>query len=121
MVAMRGSLQQITGATITISGMGDLLCLSLKGRNGEYYPIASASWHVDFDGYITQPATGYYRDDWLPDVMGGDYLRGKRLRQVVRDWLATATLSSLDDPDDNAGHKALTESLWTTIYAAQSV
>jgi len=120
MVAMRGSLQQITRATITISGMGDLLCLSLKGRDGEYYPVASASWHVDHDGYITHPATGDYRDDWLPDVMYANYLTGKRVRQVVRDWLANADLSPLDDPDDDAGQQALAESLWQAVHAAQS-
>jgi hypothetical protein len=120
MVAMNGSLQQITGVVISVSGMGDLLCLSLKGREGELYPVASASWHVDYDGYITHPATGDYRDEWLPDVAYGNCLTGKRVRQVVADWLSRADLSPLDDPDDDTGHKALTESLWGAIQGAQA-
>lgn len=82
-------------------------------------PIATKSWHVDIDGYITHPSTGDYRDDWLSDVVGGCTIAGKKLIGVIKEWLERADLSALIDPDDSDGAAALCKDLMATIAAAR--
>lgn len=82
--------------------------------------MATASWHKDYD-YITWPPRESHRDDWLVDCQYGDCPpNASKLRKIISDWLAGADLSALDDNDDEAGHKALADSLWAAIKVAQT-
>ena len=113
-------LKNVTGVCTCQNAFEGTYFLALKGTNDSYLVVASPSWHVDYDGYITWPPTADYRESWLADIYGGDYPpRASKLRRVVADWLATADLSPLEVGDALDDKRLLIDSLWAVIRAAQ--
>lgn len=116
-------MSKYTGAEViqTNGHQSPVLCLF---RGDDRYPVAAASWHVDYDNFITCPPTqdsrhgiagDLHRHDWLAEVVGQFSIDGNASKTAISAWLEAADLSPLLDKDDHAGHKALCDSLATAV------
>lgn len=90
---------------LEIKGMPGCPCIILREQStGEYYPIAAKSWHNGFNGLITCPSTGNYRDSWLADCFGGRVITYAWLRREISQWIEaheTEITALLDDPNQS--------------------